>query len=75
VQLPGGQGGASGGQREFVAPLLRAACAVGLDGLFLESHPNPAAALSDGPNSIPLAEMAELLRTGRQLHDLCRPRA
>jgi 2-dehydro-3-deoxyphosphooctonate aldolase (KDO 8-P synthase) len=54
VQLPGGAGGSSGGQREFIAPLARAAVAVGVDGLFMEIHPNPEKALCDGPNSIPL---------------------
>ena len=63
VQLPGGQGSSSGGQREFVAPLARAAVAVGIAGLFMETHPDPAQALSDGPNSWPLAEMPALLET------------
>jgi len=63
VQLPGGQGTSSGGQREFVAPLARAAVAVGIAGLFMETHPDPAQALSDGPNSWPLAEMPALLET------------
>ena len=54
VQLPGGQGTCSGGQREFIAPLARAAVAVGVDGLFMEVHPDPAQALCDGPNSLPL---------------------
>lgn len=63
VQLPGGQGTSSGGQREFVAPLARAAVAVGIAGLFMETHPDPAHALSDGPNSWPLAEMPALLET------------
>ena len=63
VQLPGGQGTSSGGQREFVAPLARAAVAVGIAGLFMETHPDPASALSDGPNSWPLAEMPPLLET------------
>jgi 2-dehydro-3-deoxyphosphooctonate aldolase (KDO 8-P synthase) len=62
VQLPGGAGGSSGGQREFVAPLARAAVAVGIDGLFMEIHPNPEKALCDGPNSIPLDQIEELLR-------------
>lgn len=61
VQLPGGAGGASAGQREFIAPLARAAIAAGIDGLFMEIHPNPDQALCDGPNSIPLAEVEELL--------------
>ena len=61
VQQPGGQGGRSGGQREFVPTLARAAVAVGVDGLFIETHPDPDAALSDGPNMVPLAHMAALL--------------
>lgn len=63
VQLPGGQGTTSGGQREFVPVLARAAVAVGVAGLFMETHPNPAQALSDGPNAVPLARMKELLST------------
>ncbi|EKD40183.1 MAG: hypothetical protein ACD_75C00148G0004 [uncultured bacterium] len=62
VQLPGGAGGSSGGQREFIAPLARAAVAVGIDGLFMEIHPDPEKALCDGPNSIPLDQIEELLR-------------
>jgi 2-dehydro-3-deoxyphosphooctonate aldolase (KDO 8-P synthase) len=61
VQLPGGQGTSSGGQREFVPVLARAAVAVGVAGLFMETHPNPAEAKSDGPNAVPLARMKELL--------------
>ena len=61
VQLPGGQGTASGGQREFVPVLARAAVAVGVAGLFMETHPDPARALSDGPNAVPLARMKALL--------------
>jgi 2-dehydro-3-deoxyphosphooctonate aldolase (KDO 8-P synthase) len=61
VQLPGGQGASSGGQREFVPPLARAAIAVGISGLFMETHPRPEEALSDGPNSWPLAQMENLL--------------
>ena len=61
VQQPGGQGGRSGGQREFVPTLARAAVAVGVDGLFIETHPDPDAALSDGPNMVPLVHMAALL--------------
>lgn len=61
VQLPGGQGASSGGQREFVPVLSRAAVAVGIAGLFMETHPNPAEALSDGPNAVPLGRMKELL--------------
>ncbi|HLF97710.1 MAG TPA: 3-deoxy-8-phosphooctulonate synthase [Methylococcaceae bacterium] len=63
VQLPGGQGHASGGQREFVPVLARAAVAVGISGLFMETHPNPDQALSDGPNNWPLARMRPLLET------------
>jgi 2-dehydro-3-deoxyphosphooctonate aldolase (KDO 8-P synthase) len=61
VQQPGGQGSTSGGQREFVAPLARAAVAVGVDGLFLEVHPDPTVALSDGPNMVPLHRLKALL--------------
>ena len=61
VQLPGGQGSASGGQREHVPVLARAAVAAGVSGLFIETHPNPEQALSDGPNSWPMARMDELL--------------
>jgi 2-dehydro-3-deoxyphosphooctonate aldolase (KDO 8-P synthase) len=61
VQLPGGMGDKSGGQREFVHPLARAAVAVGVGGLFMECHPNPEEALSDGPNAVPLAEMEGLM--------------
>jgi 2-dehydro-3-deoxyphosphooctonate aldolase (KDO 8-P synthase) len=63
VQLPGGQGTSSGGQREFVPVLARAAVAVGIAGLFMETHPNPAEAKSDGPNSWPLLRMRECLET------------
>ncbi|MFT5727584.1 MAG: 2-dehydro-3-deoxyphosphooctonate aldolase (KDO 8-P synthase) [Desulforhopalus sp.] len=61
VQLPGGAGGASSGQREFIAPLTRAAVAAGIDGIFMEIHPDPDKALCDGPNSIPLDEVEVLL--------------
>jgi 2-dehydro-3-deoxyphosphooctonate aldolase (KDO 8-P synthase) len=61
VQLPGGQGTSSGGQREFVPVLARAAVAVGIAGIFMETHPNPAEALSDGPNAVPLKHMRALL--------------
>ena len=61
VQLPGGQGSSSGGQREFVPVLARAAVAVGISGLFMETHPDPAKAMSDGPNAVPLAKMKSLL--------------
>lgn len=63
VQLPGGQGSSSGGQREFVPVLARAAVAVGISGLFMETHPDPAKALSDGPNAVPLNRMRELLES------------
>jgi 2-dehydro-3-deoxyphosphooctonate aldolase (KDO 8-P synthase) len=69
VQLPGGQGTASGGQREFVPVLSRAAVAVGISGLFMETHPVPEKALSDGPNSWPLGRMAELLETLKVLDE------
>ncbi len=61
VQLPGGAGGSSGGMREFIAPLSRAAVAAGIDGLFMEVHPDPDKALCDGPNSIPLDSIEQLL--------------
>jgi len=67
VQLPGGMGTSSGGQREFVPVLARAAIAAGVAGLFMETHPEPAKALSDGPNAWPLAQMRELLETLLQL--------
>jgi 2-dehydro-3-deoxyphosphooctonate aldolase (KDO 8-P synthase) len=70
VQLPGGQGTSSGGQREFVPVLARAAVAVGIAGLFMETHPDPAKALSDGPNSWPLARMRDLLATLRDIDAL-----
>jgi 2-dehydro-3-deoxyphosphooctonate aldolase (KDO 8-P synthase) len=63
VQLPGGQGTSSGGQREFVPVLARAAVAVGIAGLFMETHPKPAEAMSDGPNAVPLGRMKDLLST------------
>ena len=63
VQLPGGQGTSSGGQRDMVPVLARAAVAVGVAGLFMETHPNPAQALSDGPNAVPLKHMRALLET------------
>lgn len=67
VQLPGGQGTTSGGQREFVPVLARAAVAVGVSGLFAETHPDPSKALSDGPNAWPLDQMEELLETLMEL--------
>jgi 2-dehydro-3-deoxyphosphooctonate aldolase (KDO 8-P synthase) len=63
VQLPGGNGTSSGGAREFVPSLARAAVAVGVAGLFMETHPNPAEAKSDGPNLVPLHRMRELLES------------
>lgn len=67
VQLPGGQGGSSGGQREFIPVLARAAVAAGVAGVFMETHPNPEKALSDGPNAWPLDRMESLLATLREL--------
>jgi 2-dehydro-3-deoxyphosphooctonate aldolase (KDO 8-P synthase) len=67
VQLPGGQGGSSGGQREFIPVLARAAVAVGVSGLFMETHPDPDQALSDGPNAWPLGQMEDLLTTLKDL--------
>jgi 2-dehydro-3-deoxyphosphooctonate aldolase (KDO 8-P synthase) len=67
VQLPGGQGTTSGGQREFVPVLARAAIASGISGLFMETHPDPAKALSDGPNAWPLAMMQDLLATLKEI--------
>ncbi|NLA52245.1 MAG: 3-deoxy-8-phosphooctulonate synthase [Alcaligenaceae bacterium] len=69
VQLPGGQGTSSGGQREFVPVLARAAVAVGISGLFMETHPEPATALSDGPNAVPLDKMKALLQTLKVLDE------
>jgi 2-dehydro-3-deoxyphosphooctonate aldolase (KDO 8-P synthase) len=63
VQQPGGQGDRSGGQSEFVPLLARAAMAVGISGIFMETHPNPSEALSDGPNAVPLENMKDLLKT------------
>lgn len=70
VQLPGGQGTSSGGKREFVPPLARAAAAVGVSGFFMETHPNPCCAKSDGPNMVPLDKMEELLTTLKQIDTL-----
>lgn len=67
VQLPGGQGHSSGGQREYIPVLARAAVAVGISGLFMETHPNPDKALSDGPNAWPLDKMKELLETLKEI--------
>ena len=63
VQLPGAQGSSSGGQREFIPVLARAAVAAGVAGIFMETHPDPSVALSDGPNAWPLGQMKELLET------------
>jgi 2-dehydro-3-deoxyphosphooctonate aldolase (KDO 8-P synthase) len=71
VQLPGGNGTSSGGNREFVPPLARAAAAVGIDALFMEVHPDPDHALSDGANSLRLCDLRALLTKIKQLHDLC----
>jgi len=72
VQLPGGQGHASGGQPEFIEPLARAGVAAGIDGIFLETHDNPEAALSDGANALPLAQLAELLGRLKELSAMVR---
>jgi 2-dehydro-3-deoxyphosphooctonate aldolase (KDO 8-P synthase) len=74
VQLPGGHGHSSGGQREFVPVLARAAVAAGVSGLFMETHPNPAEARSDGPNAWPLAGMRDLLATLMELDRLVKAR-
>ena len=68
VQLPGGAGKSSGGQREFIAPLARAAVAAGLDGIFIEVHPQPENALCDGPNSVPLDQVEALLKLLLKIH-------
>ncbi len=70
LQLPGGRGECSGGQREYAAPLARAAAAVGVDGLFMEVHPAPDKALCDGPNMVPLDEVRKLLEEARDIHAL-----
>jgi 2-dehydro-3-deoxyphosphooctonate aldolase (KDO 8-P synthase) len=69
VQRPGGAGDKTGGDRRYVPGLVRAACAVGVDALFIETHPNPDVALSDGPNMVPLAEMEELLERALAIRD------
>ncbi len=74
VQLPGGQGTSSGGQREFVPVLARAAVATGVAGVFMETHPNPEKALSDGPNAWPLHLMRPLLETLKALDELVKKR-
>ena len=72
VQLPGGQGHASGGQPEFIEPLARAGVATGVDGIFQETHDNPPAALSDGANALPLAQLPQLLFRLKELSTLVR---
>lgn len=72
VQLPGGLGSASGGQRQFIAPLARAAAAAGIDALFVETHENPDEALSDGPNNLPLPQLPMLLDQVRRIDDVLR---
>jgi 2-dehydro-3-deoxyphosphooctonate aldolase (KDO 8-P synthase) len=72
VQLPGGQGHASGGQPEFIETLARAGVAAGVDGIFLETHDNPAKALSDGPNALPLDQLAGLLSRLKEISALAR---
>jgi 2-dehydro-3-deoxyphosphooctonate aldolase (KDO 8-P synthase) len=72
VQLPGGKGSCSGGQREFVIPLSRAAVAAGADGIFMEVHPEPDSALCDGPNALPLKELTPLLAKLKEIHSLIR---
>jgi 2-dehydro-3-deoxyphosphooctonate aldolase (KDO 8-P synthase) len=72
VQLPGGQGNASGGQPEFIEPLARAGVAAGVDGIFLETHENPMAALSDGPNALPLSQLPVLLKRLKELSTVVR---
>ncbi len=70
VQLPGGAGGSSGGQREFIPPLARAAVGAGIDGIFIEVHPEPDKALCDGPNSLPLDQVEPLLKKLVMIHKL-----
>ena len=74
VQLPGGEGTRSGGQREFVPVLARAAVATGIAGIFMETHPEPERALSDGPNAWPLKQMRALLETLHELDTLVKQR-
>ncbi len=73
LQLPGGMGKSSGGQREFAEPLAKAAVAVGVDGLFMEVHPEPDRALCDGPNMIKIDDMFDLLRTIKDIHNVVFP--
>lgn len=75
VQLPGGLGGSSGGNREFIRPLARAAAAIGIDVLFAEVHPNPDQAWSDGPNSLNFNDIRTVLAEVKAIHALCRPEA
>ncbi len=70
VQLPGGMGNKSGGQREFAFPLMRAAVAVGCDGIFMETHPNPDEALSDGPNQIPLSDLEFVIEAVLEIREV-----
>ncbi|MFB6356389.1 MAG: 3-deoxy-8-phosphooctulonate synthase [bacterium] len=70
IQLPGAKGDASGGEREFIAPQARAAVATGLDGIFLETHPNPDDALCDGPNQLPLKKALDLVQQLQEIHNL-----
>ena len=72
LQLPGGEGSHSGGQREFAAPLMRAAVGAGVNGLFIEVHPEPDRALCDGPNMIALSELKEVLKQAKAIHELVR---
>ena len=72
LQLPGGEGSHSGGQREFAAPLMRAAVGAGVNGLFIEVHPEPDRALCDGPNMIALSDLKELLKQAKAIHELVR---
>jgi len=74
VQLPGGKGTASGGQREFIPVLARAAVASGIAGIFMETHPDPSKALSDGPNAWPLDRMEPLLKTLKELDEAVKAR-
>lgn len=75
IQLPGGQGGSSGGERQYIPYLSRAAAAVGIDGIFLETHPQPDQAKSDGPNSLPLDDVERVLREVIAVHELVRQSA
>jgi 2-dehydro-3-deoxyphosphooctonate aldolase (KDO 8-P synthase) len=75
VQQPGGKGDRSGGQSEFVPLLARAAVACGISGIFMETHPNPKEALSDGPNAVPLGEMANLLETIKELDEIVKSKS